>query len=155
MSVVLRICTLVLGLVATVSAGAADDAAAQRARDIAAMIDVYVDGCTRIDQTLREACGDSPARVPAPYKAMCALPKQTFKSRTAAKYAAWRTLHAAELEAQAEKIAANKAKSASSFDRQFAPLREGILDRANMDFLSRELSETCAVVENEWLTPKG
>ena len=33
--------------------------------------------------------------------------------------------------------------------------REGILDRANMDFLSRELGETCAVVETEWLRPKG
>lgn len=119
------------------------------------MIDVSVDGCIRIDQTLREACGDSPARVPAPYKTMCALPKQTFKSRTAAKYAAWRALHAEELEAQADKIAASKARSASGFDRQFAPLREGILDRPNMDFLSRELSETCAVVENEWLLPKG
>jgi hypothetical protein len=51
--------------------------------------------------------------------------------------------------------AANKAESASGFDRQFAPLRERILDRANMDFLSRELSETCAVVEHEWLRPKG
>lgn len=119
------------------------------------MIDVYVDDCIRIDQTLREACGDSPARVPGPYKTMCTLPSQTFKTRTAAEYAAWRSLHAAELEAQADKIAANKAKSASGFDRQFAPLREGILDRANMDFLSRELNETCAVVENEWLRPKG
>jgi hypothetical protein len=126
MSVVLRFCTLVLGLVAAVAAGAADDAANQRARDIAAMIDVYVDGCIRIDQTLREACGDSPARVPAPYKTMCALPKQTFKSRTAAKYAAWRAVHAAELEAQAEKIAANKAKSASGFDRQLRGGRERV-----------------------------
>lgn len=154
MRIVLRISALALGL-ACASADAADDAAAQRARDVAAMIEISVDDCIRIDQTLREACGDNPARVPGPYKAMCALPRQSFKSRTASNYAAWRAAHAEELATEAEKIAARKAKSASRFDRQFGPLREGILDRPNMDFLSRELGETCAVVENEWLKPKG
>ena len=151
---VLRISTLAFGLVCA-SACAADDAAAQRARDVAAMIEISVDDCIRIDQTLREACGDSPARVPTQYKVMCALPRQTFKSRTASNYAAWRATHAEELATEAEKIAARKAKSASRFDRQFGPLREGILDRPNMEFLSRELGETCAVVEKEWLLPKG
>lgn len=150
-----RVCNLALGLFLASAAGAANDAAAQRARDVAMMIDVSVDDCIRIDQTLREACGDNPARVPATYKAVCALPRQSFKSRTATNYAAWRAAHTTELGAQADKIAAKKAKSAASFDRQFGPLREGILDRANMDFLSRELGETCAVVETEWLRPKG
>jgi hypothetical protein len=49
------------------------------------------------------------------------------------------------------RISATQDKAERAFNQQFADVRAGKLSGLDLDTLSRELGETCAVVENEWL----
>lgn len=142
--------SVVAGLVG-ISPAAAQNHEAERVGGTVVMVAVYVDACIRTDQTLRDICERHSAHLPESFKARCSLPAQSFEQRTTAPYAQFQQSYRAELEQQATAISASQDKAERAFNQQFADVRAGKLSGMDLDTLSRELNETCAVVENEWL----
>ena len=141
---------IVASLIGIVPA-AAQTRDAGRVAGTAMMVAVYVDACIRTDQTLRDICERHRPHLPESFKGRCTLPAQSFEQRTAAPYTQFREAYRAELEQRATAISATRDKTERAFNQQFADVRAGKLSGMDLDSLSRELSETCAVVENEWL----
>lgn len=142
--------SVVAGLVG-INPAAAQSHEAERVAGTVVMVAVYVDACIRTEQTLRDICERHSSHLPESFKARCTLPAQSFAQRTAAPYTRFQQSYRAELEQQATAISATQDKAARAFNQQFADVRAGKLSGLDLDALSRELNETCAVVEKEWL----
>ena len=142
--------SIVAGLV-EISPAEAQSHEAERSAGTVVMVAVYVDACIRTDQALRDICERHRPHLPESFTARCTLPAQSFEQRTAAPYAQFREAYRAELELQATAISATQDRAERAFNQQFAGVRAGKLSGLDLDTLSREISETCVVVENEWL----
>lgn len=142
--------SVVAGL-AGINPAAAQSHGAEGVAGTVVMVAVYVDGCIRTDQALRDICERHSSHLPESFKARCTLPAQSFEQRTAAPYTQFQQTYHAELEQQATAISATQDKAERAFNQQFADVRAGKLSGLDLDSLNRELNETCAVVENEWL----
>lgn len=143
-----RVCLLLALLSAASLAGAQS---ADKRAEMALMVEVRMDACIRVDQTLRSICTRHQAHLPESFKSRCAVPTLTFKERTAVDYGKFRRSYASELDQQQALISKAQEKVARAFDQQFANVLAGRLNDMDLDALSSELTRNCAVIEKNWL----
>ena len=148
-----RCARVVFVLVASTTLAHGQAGGGSRATELVVMMTAYVEECRRADDLLRQTCARVGAQLSDRNKGNCALPAESFASRTARPYAAFRETYRAEIKDNEARIAGLLKSIGEGFDQQFAQLRAGKVSMLDLQTLNRLLGDRCAMIENEWLAP--
>jgi hypothetical protein len=113
-----------------------------------------IEECKQVDVVLRDACDAVGKFLSDKNKKFCDLPPESFATRTANSYAAFRQSFRAAIDENESKIAKVTEMVKRSVDEQFAQVRAGNVSMLDLEGLSREMSGRCTVMEQEWLVPR-
>ena len=147
------VAAVIVGLLASTTPAHGQAGGGSRATELVVMMTAYVEECRRADDLLRQTCARVGAQLSDRNKGSCALPAESFASRTARSYAAFKETYRAEIKDNEARVAGALKSVGEDFDQQFAQLRAGKVSMLDLQTLNRLLGDRCAMVENEWLAP--